>query len=285
MLSVPPPALDARTVYRTCLSKARPAAKALLSSYEEAVVSAAADYETAARAARLHTLSGLRHEPGGTTPDPSGINDELVGTYTSRMAGKNGPGRDVYNKLLKAAPGGRCPLCHHGLADTLDHQLPKSDFPLLAVTPANLVPVCQRCNHNKLDQIPRTAEEQALHPYFDDAVNDHIWLFARITGPPTPAVTFDVAPPPDMPDPWATRVSNHFDRLDLATLYAAQAGPELRVRSRSWTGLTAQDILGELRHQESLWGAEHLNCWQAALYRALAENPWYIEAGHHELGH
>jgi len=144
--------------------------------------------------------------------------------------------------------------------------------------------VCRRCNHNKLDQIPRTVEEQALHPYFDDAVNDHIWLSARITGSPMPAVTFGVAPPPEMPDPWAVRVSNHFDRLDLAALYAAQAGPELRVRSRSCAGLSAHDVLGELRHQESLWSAEHLNCWQAALYRALAESTWYIEVGHGELG-
>ncbi|MFJ9642166.1 hypothetical protein [Streptomyces sp. NPDC101206] len=70
-------------------------------------------------------------------------------------------------------------LCGHGIADTLNHQLPKIVYPLLAVAPLNLVPACRGCNSHRSELAPRTAEEQTLHPYCDD-LGDHVWLTARV---------------------------------------------------------------------------------------------------------
>lgn len=74
----------------------------------------------------------------------------------------------MYDALKGGRDEGLCPLCAHRDVEAPDHQLPKSKYPLLSVVPVNLVPACHRCNAIKSDADPKTASEQALHPYFDD---------------------------------------------------------------------------------------------------------------------
>ncbi|MGW1976478.1 HNH endonuclease [Streptomyces sp. NPDC001889] len=292
MLPLPRPALDARTVYTTCISTASPLkVRAELIQLSDRVAEAAADYEKAAAQRALHTLGALQHQPGGkpapkTNKDQEeadkGVNDHLTATYTSRMVPKKSQGRTFYNQLLAAAPDGRCTLCGQGLADTLDHQLPKAVYPLLAVTPDNLVPACRSCNTIKSDQAPAAAEEQTLHPYFDTDINDYIWLAARVTGLPGPAVTFHADPPPEMPRVLAARARHHFSSLELARTYGPQAGPELRTLSRSLKRLPLTDIPEHLAERAEDWTQENPNSWQAALYRALATSSWFTVNGYLE---
>ncbi|MDX2404556.1 HNH endonuclease [Streptomyces microflavus] len=283
MLPLPRPALDARAVYLTCVSVARPASlRAELHQLGDQVANAAAVYEEAATKGELYTLDALQHQPGGKPSrpakkdEPKGINYHLKTTYTSRMVSTEGKGRPFYNQLLAAAPDGRCTLCGQGLADTLDHQLPKDVYPLLAVTPDNLVPACRTCNTNKRDEAPVTAEEQTLHPYFDTDIDEYIWLVARVTGPGLPAVTFHADPPPSMPPVLAARVRHHFTSLQLARTYGPQAAPELRTLSRSLTRLPPAAVSEYLNEKAEDWTDEQPNSWQAALYRALAGSSWYV---------
>ncbi|MEU4898042.1 hypothetical protein AB0B12_41660 [Streptomyces sp. NPDC044780] len=286
MLPVPKPDLDARTVFAACTAAARPVVvRARLQGLQDDVAEAAAEYETAAADQTLHTLKHLQHRPDGKPNASGGINEQLTKTYTFRMVRKDSVGRDFYNQLLAEAPDGRCALCGQGCADTLDHQLPKTAYPLLSVTPANLVPACRDCNFYKGEQAPATAEEQTLHPYFDSQVHDYVWLTARIAGPPEPAVTFQAVPPPDMPPVWAARVRHHFTTLKLDRLYGPQAGPELRSLSRSLRRLPPKEISEHLRERAADWADENPNCWQAALYRGLAESTWYTEEGYKEPWH
>ncbi|WP_245558798.1 HNH endonuclease, partial [Arhodomonas aquaeolei] len=74
---------------------------------------------------------------------------ELKDVYSLHMVPNGKPAREFYEKLLFGAPRGRCPLCGHGQASTLDHYLPKSRYPQLAVVPLNLVPCCKDCNTGK----------------------------------------------------------------------------------------------------------------------------------------
>ncbi|MFF8732064.1 HNH endonuclease [Streptomyces sp. NPDC015171] len=277
MWPLPPPDLDARTVYTTCISKARPAkVKQRLQELEGDIATAADEYEKAAASAALHNLQHLRKLPDGNDPNKND-NKKLTGCYTSRMARKGSVGRDIYNQLLKGARRGRCPLCGHGFANTLDHQLPKEKYPLLSVTPANLVPACMACNHAKGEASPASAEEQTLHPYFDD-VTDHVWLAARLTVPPEPGVTFFVTPHPDWPTPLTERVQRHFDMFKLAKLYAAQVGTELAALNDYLRGKPYRAIVAELQDRAASYG--NRNSWQAALYRALAATPWYVKSGY-----
>ena len=61
-----------------------------------------------------------------------------------------------------------CPMCGSSHAGTLDHILPKEDFPEWAVFSWNLVPACE-CNINRGRTLVgnRANNERILHPYFD----------------------------------------------------------------------------------------------------------------------
>ncbi|MGW2065768.1 HNH endonuclease [Streptomyces sp. NPDC001937] len=292
------PTLDAGTVYDVCTAVARPSdVRKALRGLKGTVVKAAAAYETAAAQQAQHTLNHLKHQPDGELAvkaakaaraaragkvSKSGINDELKKTYVNRMVG--GAGRAVYDKL-RGSCYGLCALCGHGAADTLDHQLPKDSFPLLSVVPVNLVPACSRCNHYKKEQAPTHAGDQTLHPYFDGDVHDHLWLFARVAGPPEPSVIFRVDPPADMPPVLAARAHHHFTTLELSELYNSQIGKELRFLGMS----LAQHPLGPAELREHLQetsdimsAVEGRNSWKAALYRGLVESTWYLEGGWEE---
>lgn len=60
------------------------------------------------------------------------------------------------------------PVLHHRDVSTLDHVLPKTLFPSLAVTPLNLVGSWKDCNKAKLAAAPSNTSYAVLHPYFED---------------------------------------------------------------------------------------------------------------------
>ncbi|MFB8406026.1 HNH endonuclease [Streptomyces sp. NPDC055912] len=284
MRPIAKPDLDARTVFDTCTAGASPkTVRTSLQALKDTVANAATEYDAAATARALHTFGKFKDQPDGVPKKTGGINKQLKNTYTSRMVHKRSAGRTFYDQLLKEAPDGRCALCGQGIADTLDHQLPKTHYPLLAVAPANLVPACRDCNYYKGEEAPTSAEKQTLHPYYDSEVHDHTWLVARVAGPPKPSLVFHAAPPPEMAPLLAARVRHHFTTLKLARLYNPQAGPELRNLSRSLPRLPANMIPEHLRERAEDWAAsEGVNSWQAALYRGLAGSPWYTGGGYEE---
>jgi hypothetical protein len=88
-----------------------------------------------------------------------------------------------------------------------------------------------------------------------------------------------------MPPVLAARARFHFRQLKLARQYGAQAASMLRVLSRTLEGNSGGTGRDYLQEQADLWAKENINGWQAALYRALAENEWYISGGYGEPWH
>ncbi len=62
-----------------------------------------------------------------------------------------------------------CPACgEDGSPGTLDHYLPKTEFPELSVCLVNLTPMCSKCQGKKSDDYLTDAGHKAfLHPYYD----------------------------------------------------------------------------------------------------------------------
>ena len=62
-----------------------------------------------------------------------------------------------------------CPSCgEDGAPGTLDHYLPKTEYPELSVCLVNLTPMCSKCQGKKSDDYLTEDNEKAfLHPYFD----------------------------------------------------------------------------------------------------------------------
>jgi 5-methylcytosine-specific restriction endonuclease McrA len=274
MNSIDPPTLDAGDVFTTCISRVRDVAlKARLTAITTEVTVASDDYVDKARNNRLHEIV-RRSTVGGVTTA------ELEKVYTQRMAGKNAPGRATYDKIFNASA--KCLLCTQRKVDTLDHHLPKAHYPVLAVTPVNLIPACASCNKAKLASIPASADEAALHPYFD-SIDGARWLYGCVM-PGTPAVVqFRVDPPAVWTPQLANRVRLHFDGLSLADLYSAEAADELLSIRHQLEGIYQREGLQGVREElearyESARVAQ-LNGWRAVTYESFALSAWFCDGG------
>lgn len=246
-----------------------------LRSIENNVFEAAQDYAVRAVVPDLHSIATM--EIVGTV-----LKDELVKNYDNRLAKKASPGRDIYDELKSLPNGDICPYCNHRDVSTLDHFLPKSHFPILAVAPDNLIGVCSDCNKKKGDTIPAALTDTFLHPYFENISNEQ-WLFAEVIHSTPPAIRFFTQFPLGWSEELGQRVLYQFDRLELASLYAKQAAREMS-DIRSGLQLHLENggsirVQRELEHQWNSRRANQINSWKTAMYEALKNSAWYYEGG------
>ncbi len=207
--------------------------------------------------------------------------EQLTKLYSEHMVGSTGAARQIYDDILVAA-NDKCPFCAGiGHAATLDHYLPKANFPLYSVFPTNLVPCCRDCNTKKLAAFPTSADAQTIHPYFD---SEHFfvekWTCATLIRTEPISINFDICPPPS----WATadqkRVASHFKNYDLARRFSVEAATELSIlinqRRTIFRGLSAVDFRSTLSEQGCIPSIP-INGWRRTLYTALAETSWFSE--------
>jgi len=277
MWSLTPPGMDPGDTYDLCISRVveQPLARQLVRARPE-VVAAAASFDVAAAKSEWYLLDAAKFKPIATT------SAQMKSTYSNRMVRAKAPGKPSYDMLITSAPHGICPLCGHRPVSTLDHYLPKSEFPLLAVTPRNLIPACSDCNHDKRDAQPKDALNQTLHPYFDNA-DDTRWLYAELQQVAPATVIFRADPDSKLGAVPAARIRNHFDALNLNALYAAQAAAELRsielALQRAFDRAGAPAVRQQLHDQADSRRVVHANSWQVALYECLAGSDWFCDGG------
>lgn len=277
MRSLPHPPEDADDFFQLCISRIKSRdLKERLSAARPVVVAAAAAFVAKATSTELHQL----RPHVGAGPDVSTL--EMVAVYTGRMAKSGQPGRAVYDRLRLAPTDGLCPLCGQRPVDSLDHHLPKQQFPTLAVVPANLVPACFACNKLKETYVPASAAEETLHPYFDD-VSDETWLVATVLSTQPAVVVFAARPPAAWPPLLQERVTHHLHRFELRSLYTAQAAVEMTNIRFSLNEVFASGgptAVQQHLEREARSRRHHcLNTWQSALYTALAADAWYCGGG------
>ncbi len=277
MRSLPPPSELAGDAFDLCISRVRDRnLKRRLVAAKPAIVSASDRFIEAAARFAAHEIAP--HD----LVDPDVTVDEMEGVCTDRMANGSGPGRPVYEEIKNSAPNGRCPLCGHRQVKTLDHYLPKSRYPSLAVSPVNLIPSCSDCNKAKMDLVPKVPTENPLHPYFDN-LGVEPWLIGTVIEERPSAVRFAVVPPASWDPVLAARVRRHFEVLELAVLYGSEAAEEL-------SGLRHELILMSDKAGSSVVRSElearavsremvRPNEWRAAAYRAWANSAWFCEGG------
>lgn len=271
------PTDDPSNVFVTCVSNVR--ANAIRQKFLAAaplIGAAAASFLQAAENHSLHTMA----IQNGVGADIS--TDEMINIYDQRMARKKSPGRAIYDKLMIAPPYGRCPLCGQGRVKSLDHHLPKTHFPALAVTPVNLVPACTDCNRAKGEIYPLEAAQQILHPYFDDLDTD-VWLKGTLVQTAPAAISFAAQPPVGWPELTKARVRSHFRLLKLGEMYTAYAADELQGIKKYLQKLHAKsgaaDVKNHLEEQAESRADDNKNSWQAATYRELAISDWFCDGG------
>ncbi|MDR2000114.1 MAG: HNH endonuclease [Zoogloeaceae bacterium] len=243
--------------------------------------------EIAERAYQALAPSGELYRMDQTGQVTALISAELMSTiYKRHFARAGSPSRLLYEQIRMAPEHGICPLCGQRVVASVDHYLPKSHYPQLTLTPINLVPACSDCNKNKLAQVPRNAQEQSLHPYFDDLGNER-WLVAEVRPSTPPTISFGIRPPTAWPEVLTARVAHHFATMGLAELYAAQAASELADISYLLAdvgGSAGPDgVRAHLERELQSRAARDANSWKTALYEALACSDWFCAEGYRQI--
>jgi 5-methylcytosine-specific restriction endonuclease McrA len=275
---LPPPPYKAKGIFGVCAISVRSAEfqTRLLGVISE-IISAENYYATLAPNGMLHQFPAIDHVGVWVT------GEEMETLYTGTLARLESTARPYYNAIRTSAPNDICPYCGQRTVDSLDHYLPKSLYPALAVTPINLVPACSACNKIKLDYQPTAPNELILHPYYDDVTKD-IWLKARVVDiGGNPVLEFFADPPSTWPTLWASRVRTHLDTLGLPALYALHAAEELVNNRQSLQNLHlsggAAAVKAHCKEVQDSRQAAYLNSWQAALYGALGDSTWFCASG------
>ena len=206
---------------------------------------------------------------------------EMKSVYDYRMVTPGMPGNKHYNKIKSSAPFGKCPLCSVRIVDTLDHYLPKSKYPSLAVTPINLIPACTPCNKGKHIDVPSNDREQTLHPYYDNVENVS-WIKGRVLQ--TNPISFEYYV--DCPVEWdqilKDRVKNHFDSFGINEIFSAHANDELRGARLQHINLHNDNPNLLIDHLQEAFQSRlvlGINSWQAILYSTLLNDNWFVNGG------
>lgn len=276
MRSLPLPSITGSEVLSRCLSRTTDASLHQRLSLISSILSAdAARYEALARSERLDLVPRV-HSVGLVSKD------ELVGLYSDHLSATNGVARYVYDEIRNSTPNRKCPLCGVGVVAALDHHLPKSRYPNLAIQPANLVPACHYCNDTKKAKFPGSPGQQTLHPYFDRRLMEIHWLRAAVDRGPPVTLVFRGDPAATVAPVDRERVQRHLAVCGLAVLFASNANDELPVLKPILANLyerggpvPVRDHLEEERHRRR----ERPNSWQYAMYEALSSDDWFIDGG------
>lgn len=207
----------------------------------------------------------------------SNINKEiLLKLYNERMLNKTNQARRYYDYIYVSTSNGKCPNCNEREIKTLDHYLPKSKYPILSVSPLNLIPCCIICNKDKLIDYPNSKEEELIHPYYDD-IDDSKWLICEITQIKPFKLKFEVDVSIFISQPvLKERLQNHFTAFSLNNLYITHALREFSNIRLYITRLYQNKGSDELKqHLFESYESRFLNdknSWQTAFYKCLYEN-------------
>lgn len=276
MNSLPKPNLDAGSVYDVCTSlyECTDTQKTLIAS-KDVILSEIEDYNARGDNAQFY----LTEQYDGVEDEATG--DQLRGLY-SRMRDKSRKGRKYYDKLKSIPDNSTCPFCNQRKVKTLDHYLPQSKYPLLAVAPTNLVACCRDCNSDKRSDVPVDAASQFIHPYFDKMPPGK-WLYAKVNETEPASFHYYADPPAEWPEALRERVIYHFTELDLDELYITHAGsllskkrPRLVKRMKA-SGVSA--VVRWLREEQEDAEEDHPNSWETAFFDACLDSSWFINGG------
>jgi len=275
MRPLDPPTIDLTIVFDTCIESITPPRKHRLLGAKNTLVDFDALYDDLAQTADLNLF-----EPHEYVGGSKATKKDMTYVYSAKLVG--GAGRHFYDLIRASAPNATCPYCGQRKVTTLDHFLPKSEFPSFAISPRNLVPCCSDCNKSKGSSYAEQADDQFIHPYYDKT-DHHPWLVADVVESAPIAVTFRVVHHSEMDDATFIRIKNQFNELQLGQLYASHAAEELsnlrHVLSvlMKLSGSTA--VYTYLSETAESYADNQPNSWNTAFYTALAQSRWFREEG------
>nr|WP_180164566.1 HNH endonuclease [Stenotrophomonas sp. SbOxS2]NYT97653.1 HNH endonuclease [Stenotrophomonas sp. SbOxS2] len=197
------------------------------------------------------------------------------------------PMTELRGNLLKRISVARCPFCGISESSTLDHYLPKEQYPEFSVFPKNLVPSCAFCNTRKRDRIldEGTKVRMFLHPCYD-VIPDTEFLTVRARMEADALIlSYRLTRPAGMALRTFRHLRSHFNELDLADRYRRMGLEHLGGQYPALHRAYGSSENAERVAEKLIEGAVDFeevsgpNYWLAKLYRALAGNDDFCDGG------
>lgn len=279
MWPVSPPKFTADRVAEVCAKGVRATAKGVratglaqrVKAEIRTLLNNSEEFQKIIKESSCHTLAGSSF-PVGSISDA-----EFLWLYSERLV-KSVGGKSIYGSLLQNATYGLCSYCQYGAAKTLDHFVPKSLVPTLAIEPWNLIPCCWDCNHNLSSSFGQSPDEEFLHPFSMPDLGR--WLFAEVQQSDPPTLSFWAEPKDDLSASLKARLVYQFDRLKLAKLYPVVSAVDLiQIAGHAQMLSDPPSIEAHLREMALMGATAGVNSRQAVIYEALAESPWFWREG------
>lgn len=275
------PIHDATLAYDTCVQGiADPTTRFIYTANRAGIIAAGNNFDIVSGTATWASLSRVPRGNPGALISGTITKQHLMDLYTNHMVGTVGAPRQIYDDILTAAKE-ICPSCGGlGQASTLDHFLPKANFPAYAVNPRNLVPCCRDCNTGKNASFGSAVHDQALHPYLD---GNHFflerWITASVQRLNPILITFECQPPTHWSATDQSRARSHFRSYKIPSRFSIQSGAEVtkvaELRAKSLYRL-APEYFREYLQDNANANDFVLNGWSRTMYQALADTDWFI---------
>jgi len=241
-----------------------------------------------ARAKVLDAYQGYEDavpEVGGL--DEAALTDPQKEAMRHAFTVETEPMTTLRGNLLKRISVARCPFCGISESSTLDHYLPKEQYPEFSVFPKNLVPSCADCNTRKRDRIldEGTNVRMFLHPCYDVIPDtEFLTVHARMEADAL-ILSYRLTRPAGMALRTFLHLRSHFNQLNLADRYRRMGlehlGGQYPALRRAYgpgedAGRVAEKLIEGAADFEEVSGP---NYWLAKLYRALADNDGFCDGG------
>lgn len=272
MIKVEKPSYSQETILNECISNIRDGERLQnINGSKSEIKNKSLIYDELASGGKLASIPTHEVVPGGATKA------DMVWLYDNKFV-KSG-GRKYYDKIMLLPKHGICPLCGKRVVSTLDHHLPKTEYPTYAITPTNLIAACADCNKAKSNNIIESRDKETIHPYYDD-FNDRVWIRARIIEGIPIGFNFFVDKPENWTEEKFERAKNHFKVFRLNHLYSAHASdafvPYRSMLKRRYSRGGVEGIKEDLRDQIEVFREARLNSWEAAMYEAILNSEWFF---------
>lgn len=276
MIKLDKPTLDPEEVYWDCISSFNKDPRLRLIPCSPLILTAAVEFDSKITTGQVYTIVRETTVNGNVTAK------ELVKVYTQKMVGHEDV-RHYYDHIVLSTD--LCPLCAHRNVSTIDHYLPKANYPRLAVVPINLVPACNDCQ-DKLIDYPTSPATETLHPYYDD-IDVDTWLKAEINITDPISISYTIDKPASWNQLLFDRVSSHLYSYRLKKLYSVQAGRRLSGMKRLLINLHLDGGEPAIRKflQDSAESQEEVmnNSWESSLFRCLSSSDWFCSGGFNSI--
>lgn len=178
-----------------------------------------------------------------------------------------------------------CPACgEDGTPNTLDHYLPKDDFPEFAITAANLSPMCDICQGEKKTKTVTAANERIfLHPYYDEFLGMQVVVLEFVKPLETPP-SFTLRPSHALDAAQTALVSRHIHELGVIRRYHHFFRDEYMRLLRLTNDIhqRGQNLREQLENFRNMASYKSVNSWLHVFYAGVtADNDLmaYLETG------